>query len=69
MRKMGEESTSFEKKEKIIGIIWVIILVFLWVSFPFLPGDIFLWMWAAIIWSIAGGLMGLIFYLIKRTKK
>ena len=66
---MGEECTSFEKIEKIIGIIWVIILVFLWISYPFLPGDIFFWMWLAIIWSIAGGIMGLIFYLIKRTKK
>ena len=65
---MGQEKTSFEKIEKIIGIIWVIILVFLWVSFPFLPGDIFFWMWVAIIWSIAGGILGLIFYLIKRTK-
>ena len=66
---MGEECTSFEKIEKIIGIIWVIILVFLWISYPFLPGDIFFWMWLAIIWSIAGGIMGLISYLIKRTKK
>ena len=66
---MGEECTIFEKIEKITGIIWVIILVFLWISYPFLPGDIFFWMWLAIIWSIAGGIMGLISYLIKRTKK
>ena len=66
---MGEESTRFGKIEKIVGTIWVIILVFLWISFPFLPGDIFFWMWVAIIWSIAGGIMGLIFYIIKRTKK
>jgi len=66
---MGEESKIFEKIEKIIGIIWVIILVFLWISFPFLPGDILFWMWVAISWSIAGGIMGLIFYIIKRTKK
>ncbi|MFX1336999.1 MAG: hypothetical protein ACFFDK_00165 [Promethearchaeota archaeon] len=66
---MGEESKVLEKIEKIIGTIWVIILVFLWVSYPFLPGDIFFWMWVAIIWSIAGGIMGLIFYLIKRIKK
>ncbi len=66
---MGEEIKGFEKIEKIIGTIWVIILVFLWISYPFLPGDIFFWMWVAIIWSIAGGIMGLIFYLIKRSKK
>jgi len=66
---MGQESTRLEKIEKLIGTIWVIILVFLWVTFAFLPGDIFFWMWVAIIWSIAGGLMCLIFYLIKRTKK
>lgn len=66
---MGEEKTSFEKIEKLWGIIWVIILVFLWISFPFLPGNIFFWMWIAISWSIAGGIMGLIFYIIKRTKK
>ena len=66
---MGEEPTTFEKIEKIIGIIWVIILVFLWITYPFFPGDIFFWVWIAIIWSIAGGIMGLIFYLIKRIKK
>ena len=38
---MGQESTRFEKIEKLIGTIWVIILVFLWVTFAFLPGDIF----------------------------
>jgi hypothetical protein len=66
---MEEKSTSFEKIEKIVGIIWVIILIFLWITYPFLPGDIFFWMWIAIIWSIAGGIMGLIFYLIKRMRQ
>ena len=66
---MGDKSEKLDKIEKIIGIIWVIILEFLCVSFPFIPGDIFFWMWVAISWSIAGGIMGLIFYLIKRTKK
>ena len=66
---MEEKHTSFEKIEKIIGTIWVIILVFLWISYPFLPGDIFFWMWVAVIWSIAGGIMGLVFYLIRKSKK
>ena len=60
-----------EKIKKIFGIIWVIILVFLWVSYPFFPGDIFFWMWLAIIWSIIGGVVGTIFFMSesKRNEK
>jgi hypothetical protein len=57
-----------EKNEKIIGIIWVIILVFLWIFYPFFPGDIFYWMLIAIIWSIIGGILGLGVYILKRKK-
>jgi peptidoglycan/LPS O-acetylase OafA/YrhL len=59
------------KVKRFFGIIWIIILVFLWVSFPFFPGDIFFWMWLAIIWTIIGGVIGTIFFMSesKRNEK
>jgi len=57
-----------EKNEKIIGTIWAVILVILWIFYPFFPGEIFIWMWIAIIWSIIGGVMGISLFLIKRKK-
>jgi hypothetical protein len=52
--KMVDKSTI----QKIISSIWVIILVILWVLYPFLPGDIFFWMWIAMNWSILGCIIG-----------
>ena len=54
--------------EKLFKIIWIPILIFLWVAFPFFPGDIFFWMWLAIIWSIVGGVIGTIFFMIESKK-
>lgn len=59
---------DIKKTKDIIGTIWVIILVFLWISYPFFPGDIFFWMWLAIIWSIIGGVMGTIFFMSESEK-
>jgi len=59
---------DIEKTKKIFGIIWVIILVFLWVSYPYYPGDIFFWMWLAIIWSVIGGVIGTIFFMSESKK-
>ncbi|MFX1315367.1 MAG: hypothetical protein ACFE9T_05850 [Promethearchaeota archaeon] len=59
---------DIEKTKKVIGTIWVIILVFLWISYPFYPGDIFFWMWLAIIWSIIGGVLGTIFFMSESKK-
>ena len=59
---------DLEKTKNIIGTIWVVILVFLWISYPFYPGDIFFWMWLAIIWSIIGGVMGTIFFMSESKK-
>ncbi|MFX0030357.1 MAG: hypothetical protein ACFE8B_14185 [Candidatus Hermodarchaeota archaeon] len=59
---------DFEKTKNIIGTVWVIILVFLWITYPFYPGDIFFWMWLAIIWSIIGGVMGTIFFMIESER-
>ena len=59
---------DIEKTKNIIGTIWVIILVILCVSFPFLPGDIFFWMWLAIIWSLIGGVLGIIFFMSESEK-
>jgi len=56
------------KSNKIIQIIWIIILVFLWIAFPFFPGDIFFWMWLAIIWSIIGGVISTIFSMAESKK-
>jgi peptidoglycan/LPS O-acetylase OafA/YrhL len=59
---------NIENIKKIFAIIWLIILVFLWVSYPFFPGDIFFWMWLAIIWSIIGGVVGTIFFMSESKK-
>ena len=59
---------DFEKIKKVLGIIWLVILVFLWVAYPYFPGDIFFWMWLAIIWSIIGGVVGTIFFMSESKK-
>jgi len=59
---------DIEKTKKIFGIIWIPILVILWISYPFFPGDIFFWMWLAIIWSIIGGVIGTIFFMTESNK-
>ncbi len=54
-----------EKKitfKSVISVIWLIILIVLWVTYSWLPGDIFMWMWIAIGWSFLGGLVGSIFF-------
>jgi hypothetical protein len=43
-------------------------LVFLWIAFLFFPGDIFFWMWLAIIWSIIGGVIGTIFFMLESKR-
>ena len=57
-----------EKIKNIIGIVWVIILVFLWIAYPYFPGDIFFWMWLAIIWSVIGAVLGTIFFMSESEK-
>ncbi|MFW9949537.1 MAG: hypothetical protein ACFFKA_05375 [Candidatus Thorarchaeota archaeon] len=57
-----------KKNEKLISVIWVIILVILWLFYPFFPGDILVWYWVAIIWSIIGGILALGVYILKRNK-
>ncbi len=52
---------DIEKIKKVFGIIWLVILVFFWVAYPFFPGNIFFWMWIAINWSILGCVIGAIF--------
>ncbi|NPD89012.1 MAG: hypothetical protein HGN29_09810 [Asgard group archaeon] len=46
----------------IISVSWLVILIALWVSYQWLPGDIFMWMWIAIGWSFLGGVFGAIFF-------
>ncbi|MFX1389912.1 MAG: hypothetical protein ACFE9Z_07625 [Promethearchaeota archaeon] len=60
--------TEIEKIKKVFGIIWLIILIFLWTTYSFWPGDIFFWMWLAIIWSIIGGVIGTIFFMSESKK-
>lgn len=57
-----------KKNEKLMAIIWVIILILLWFFYPFFPGETLVWMWVAIIWSIIGGILALGVYIVKRTK-
>jgi hypothetical protein len=57
------------KNEQIIGTIWAIILVILWIFYPFFPGNILGWLWTAIIWSIIGGIMALGLFILKKIKK
>jgi len=59
---------DIEKAKKIIGIIWLIILVILWITYPYYPGDLFFWMWLAIIWTIIGAVLSTIFS-ISESKK
>ena len=51
--------------ENIFMAIWVIGLIFLWVSYPFMPGEFLFWFYLAIGWSIAGGIVALILYLTR----
>ena len=57
-----------EKVKKTIGIFWLVILIILWVSYSFLPGNIFFWMWVVIGWSIQGGVIGTIFFMAESKK-
>jgi len=59
---------ELEKINKIFGIFWLVILVILWISYPYFPGDIFFWMWLAIIWTIIGGVVGTIFFMTESKK-
>ncbi len=54
-----------EQAEKVILIIWLIGLIFLWVTYPFLPGEFWFWFYLAIGWSIAGGILALILILTR----
>ena len=70
----GVMSTIFfmaesKKNEKIIGIIWVIVMIVLWIFFPFLPGETMGWYLFALIWSIVGGIMALVLFILKKTLK
>ncbi len=62
---------DLEKTQKIFAVIWIPILVFLWIAYPYFPGAIFFWMWLAIIWTIIGGVIGTIFFMTesKRNEK
>ncbi|TFG21275.1 MAG: hypothetical protein EU530_00575 [Promethearchaeota archaeon] len=52
----------------LFAILWLIILITLWVMFPFMPGDILFWMWLAIGWSILGLFVFAIYVMIKAIK-
>ncbi|MFW9902273.1 MAG: hypothetical protein ACFFDY_13485, partial [Candidatus Thorarchaeota archaeon] len=59
-----------KRNEKIIATIWAVILVLLWIFYPYLPGDnVLVWMWTAIIWSIIGCILAISLFIIKRIKK
>ncbi len=54
-----EKKFSFKS---VISVIWLVILIFLWATYSWLPGNIFVWMWIAIGWSFLGGLVGSMFF-------
>ncbi len=60
-----------EKKislKTIISVTWLVVLIALWVTFQWLPGDIFMWMWIAIGWSFSGGTVGAIYFAAKSKR-
>ena len=59
-----------EKKviNTIISVTWAVILIILWTTFQWLPGNIFVWMWIAIGWSALGGVFGSIYYAAKSKR-
>ena len=57
-----EKETKKVSLEQIIGVVWLVIMIALWVTYQWLPGDIFMWMWIAIGWSFLGGLIGAIYF-------
>ncbi len=52
----------------VLGIIWLVIMIALWSLYPFLPGDIFMWMLIATIWTITGGSIGAILIAVKSKR-
>ncbi len=54
-----------KKTLNIISIVWLVIMIVLWVTYSWLPGNIFVWMWIAIGWSALGGVFGSIFFAAK----
>ena len=65
------ETTEKSKKVtfgSVISVIWLVILIVLWATYSWLPGNIFMWMWIAIGWSFAGGLIGAIFFSAKSKR-
>jgi hypothetical protein len=57
-----------KRNEKIIGTVWAVILMILWVFYPFFPGEILGWMITAIVWSVIGGVMAISLFFMKRKK-
>ena len=49
----------------IISIIWLVSMITLWITYQWLPGNIFIWMWIAIGWSALGGVFGSIVFASK----
>lgn len=50
------------------AIMWLLILIALWIMFPFMPGNILFWMWLAISWSVLGAIVFSIYLMIKAIK-
>ena len=52
----------------LFAVLWLIICIALWIMFPFMPGNILLWMWLAIGWTILGLFVFSIYLMIKAIK-
>jgi len=52
----------------LFAVLWLIILIGLWIIFPFMPGNTLAWMWLAISWSILGLFVISIYLMTKGIK-
>lgn len=57
-----------KKNTIIIGVIWAVILVIIWIFYPYISGDKLAWIWVVIIWIIIGGIMAIGLLIFKRKK-
>ena len=66
--KCDVDLVNLKNVKAFFAITWLIILIALWVMFPFMPGDILFWMWLAIAWSLLGAIVFSIYVMIKALK-
>jgi hypothetical protein len=66
--KCDVEMVEMKNIKALFVVTWLIILIALWVMFPFMPGNTLFWMWLAICWSLLGAIVFAIYVMIKAIK-